>query len=86
MVFIPSLANNHFRPKTNNVSLQIEVCPLLLACWGLTQVESYLAKQIPTLLAVSALAHEVRTEASLEAVWGMLEPSFYTFEMPEVLI
>lgn len=42
----------------------------VLACGGLTQGQRWLAKQIPTLLALSAWACEARTEVSHEAVWG----------------
>ena len=40
----------------------------VLAYGGLTQVMSYLAKQIPTLLALSASAHGARIEVSPEAI------------------
>ena len=48
----------------------------LLACWGLTQVWSQSAKQIPVLLALSETFHGVRTEVSPEVVWGGLGTRF----------
>ncbi len=42
----------------------------MLAYVGLTQVRGYLAKQIPTLLALSESTRGVRTEVSPVAVWG----------------